>query len=286
MSVDHPASRPRPQSARRWSGDALRDGAQRRTPGQIRNGSGGRPYIEHPLAVAELLAEHGFGDEVLAAALLHDVVEESEIGGRARCASASATQVAGSGRGADRRRNDRALRGAQGASTAAGSRPPARDAMAIYAADKLTNIGDAARGLRRAGRGGRRRAQGRRSTSRSRSGRPDLEMLRDEAPRAPASSTSSKSSSALWGGSTSGQPARASTEPAPQRQHVPEDDEHRAAPAAPVIAVVAAVPKRTSVISTIAPVIASARKARPAIAKRLARKTSRRFCWKWKVSRW
>ena len=48
--------------------------------GQIRNGSGGMPYIEHPVAVADLLAEHGFGDEVLAAALLHDVVEESDAG--------------------------------------------------------------------------------------------------------------------------------------------------------------------------------------------------------------
>ena len=59
--------------------------------GQIRNGSGGRPYIEHPLAVAELLAAHGFDDAVLAAALLHDVVEDSatEVGS---CASASATR--------------------------------------------------------------------------------------------------------------------------------------------------------------------------------------------------
>ncbi len=46
--------------------------------GQIRNGSGGMPYIEHPVAVAALLAEHGFDDDVLAAALLHDVVEDSE----------------------------------------------------------------------------------------------------------------------------------------------------------------------------------------------------------------
>jgi (p)ppGpp synthase/HD superfamily hydrolase len=46
--------------------------------GQIRNGSGGMPYIEHPMRVAALLDEHGFGDEVLAAALLHDVVEDSE----------------------------------------------------------------------------------------------------------------------------------------------------------------------------------------------------------------
>ena len=46
--------------------------------GQIRNGAGGMPYIEHPVAVAELLAEHGWTDEVLAAALLHDVIEDSE----------------------------------------------------------------------------------------------------------------------------------------------------------------------------------------------------------------
>jgi (p)ppGpp synthase/HD superfamily hydrolase len=47
--------------------------------GQVRNGSGGMAYVEHPRGVAELLAEQGFGDEVLAAALLHDVVEDSEL---------------------------------------------------------------------------------------------------------------------------------------------------------------------------------------------------------------
>jgi (p)ppGpp synthase/HD superfamily hydrolase len=45
--------------------------------GQVRNGSGGMPYAEHPVAVASLLDEHGYGEEVLAAALLHDVVEDS-----------------------------------------------------------------------------------------------------------------------------------------------------------------------------------------------------------------
>lgn len=59
--------------------DAL-EAAREAHAGQIRNGSGGVPYIEHPLAVADLLAEHGFADEVLAAALLHDVVEESDTG--------------------------------------------------------------------------------------------------------------------------------------------------------------------------------------------------------------
>lgn len=53
--------------------------ARRAHAGQLRRGSDGRPYIDHPLAVAELLLEHGYGDEALAAALLHDVVEKSEI---------------------------------------------------------------------------------------------------------------------------------------------------------------------------------------------------------------
>lgn len=46
---------------------------------QTRNASGGRPYIDHPVAVAERLAERELPDEVLAAALLHDVVEDSEL---------------------------------------------------------------------------------------------------------------------------------------------------------------------------------------------------------------
>lgn len=46
--------------------------------GQVRNGSGGLPYIEHPTAVAARLERHGYDDEVVAAALLHDVVEDSE----------------------------------------------------------------------------------------------------------------------------------------------------------------------------------------------------------------
>jgi (p)ppGpp synthase/HD superfamily hydrolase len=46
--------------------------------GQVRNGSGGMPYVEHPVQVAALLEEHGYGEEVLAAALLHDVGEDSE----------------------------------------------------------------------------------------------------------------------------------------------------------------------------------------------------------------
>jgi (p)ppGpp synthase/HD superfamily hydrolase len=46
--------------------------------GQIRNGSSGLPYIEHPRMVAATLAARGYSEETLAAALLHDVVEDSD----------------------------------------------------------------------------------------------------------------------------------------------------------------------------------------------------------------
>ncbi len=63
--------------------DLVRDAlglAREAHAGQLRRGSDGRPFIEHPAAVAELLLERRYGDEVVAAALLHDVVEKSETG--------------------------------------------------------------------------------------------------------------------------------------------------------------------------------------------------------------
>lgn len=38
------------------------------------------PFIEHPLAVAGLLAEYDLGDELVAAGLLHDVLEYTDLG--------------------------------------------------------------------------------------------------------------------------------------------------------------------------------------------------------------
>jgi (p)ppGpp synthase/HD superfamily hydrolase len=38
----------------------------------------GRPYIEHPIAVASDVSQAGFGPELVAAALLHDIVEDSD----------------------------------------------------------------------------------------------------------------------------------------------------------------------------------------------------------------
>lgn len=37
----------------------------------------GKPYIEHPRAVAEILADQGCDDSVIIAGLLHDVVEDT-----------------------------------------------------------------------------------------------------------------------------------------------------------------------------------------------------------------
>lgn len=54
--------------------------ARRAHGGQFRQtGSEEVPFVEHPLAVAERLAEHGYPDEVLAAGLLHDVTEHAGV---------------------------------------------------------------------------------------------------------------------------------------------------------------------------------------------------------------
>jgi (p)ppGpp synthase/HD superfamily hydrolase len=106
--------------------------------GQTRNGSGGMAYIHHPVAVAELLAAEGFGEEAVAAALLHDVVEDSEASVddvRERFGAAVADLVAALTEDDSiepyRRRKDEHRRRVE----AAGG-----DALAIYAADKLSNI--------------------------------------------------------------------------------------------------------------------------------------------------
>lgn len=118
--------------------------AERAHSGQTRNGSGGMAYIHHPVAVAELLAQHGYGEQTVAAALLHDVVEDSEASVE-DVAAAFGQPVARlvatltedeSVEPFERRKGEhrRQVEGAGG------------DALAIYAADKLSNV----RVLRRA----------------------------------------------------------------------------------------------------------------------------------------
>jgi (p)ppGpp synthase/HD superfamily hydrolase len=112
--------------------------ARRAHAGQLRRGSDGRPYIEHPLAVAELLIGHRYGDEVLAASLLHDVVEKSDMEAgkvRERFGDRVADLVEALTEDEtiedyEERKNEHRWRVAR-----AGS-----DAMAIFAADKLINV--------------------------------------------------------------------------------------------------------------------------------------------------
>ncbi len=112
--------------------------------GQTRNGSGGMAYIHHPVAVAELLAANGFGEETVAAALLHDVVEDSEasVGDVTDAFGPQVAELVGALTEDDsiepfERRKDEHRRHVEVAG---------REALAIYAADKLSNI----RVLRRA----------------------------------------------------------------------------------------------------------------------------------------
>jgi GTP diphosphokinase / guanosine-3',5'-bis(diphosphate) 3'-diphosphatase len=106
--------------------------------GQIRNGSGGLPYIEHPRMVAATLATLGYSETTLAAALLHDVVEDSDTTVedlRGEFGDAVADLVAALSDdetiASYRERKDE-HRGRVAAVDG--------DALAIYAADKMTNM--------------------------------------------------------------------------------------------------------------------------------------------------
>ncbi|MGO1774610.1 MAG: HD domain-containing protein, partial [Agrococcus casei] len=50
--------------------------AERAHEGQFRKS--GEPYISHPVAVAQILADLGIGAVTIAAALLHDTVEDTD----------------------------------------------------------------------------------------------------------------------------------------------------------------------------------------------------------------
>jgi ketosteroid isomerase-like protein len=112
--------------------------------GQVQD-SDCRPYIEHTLTVARLVYEAGYDDEVVAAALLHDVVEHSGAdvdGVRGRFGDGVAdlvvalTEPAGIEPFEARKAAHRAQVAAAG-----------RRAEAIFAADKVANASSLRRGI-------------------------------------------------------------------------------------------------------------------------------------------
>jgi (p)ppGpp synthase/HD superfamily hydrolase len=113
--------------------------ARRAHAGQFRQtGCDEIPFIDHSLAVGDLLAEHSYPDEVVAAGLLHDVVEHAEVepaslrerfGGEVTALVEALTEDPSIPDYEERKEEHRARVAAAG---------PA--AMAIFAADKAANV--------------------------------------------------------------------------------------------------------------------------------------------------
>jgi (p)ppGpp synthase/HD superfamily hydrolase len=150
--------------------------------GQTRNGSGGMAYIHHPVAVAELLAAHGFDEPAVAAALLHDVVEDSdtgiddiEAGFGEPVARLVGALTEDESIGPFERRKDAHRSHVE---------EVGGDAPAIYAADKLSNIRVLRRALTQEGEAAGEEFEAPLDVK-ERVWTADLEMLRREAPDLP-----------------------------------------------------------------------------------------------------
>lgn len=63
--------------------------------GQNRKGDGASPYVTHPMHVALMLARFGLDDDVIAAGLLHDVVEDCPAWATERVQAEFGAHVAG-----------------------------------------------------------------------------------------------------------------------------------------------------------------------------------------------
>jgi (p)ppGpp synthase/HD superfamily hydrolase len=107
--------------------------------GQTRKNDGA-PYVTHPLRVAKLIAGAGLGEEAEAAALLHDVVEDSDVGLAeiGRRFGPRVAEIVSALTEDDRiddyeERKDEHRRRVEAAGPAA---------VAVYVADKLANLGD------------------------------------------------------------------------------------------------------------------------------------------------
>jgi (p)ppGpp synthase/HD superfamily hydrolase len=125
--------------------------------GQVRKGDG-QPFITHPIAVALLCARAGLDAETIAAALLHDVVEdtahtaedvESRTSPRVRAAVEAVTKHEG---GNVPRRDGESLWRAKGRLYTDRLRTADRPGLAVAAADKIHNLDSLVRAYRENGR--------------------------------------------------------------------------------------------------------------------------------------
>jgi guanosine-3',5'-bis(diphosphate) 3'-pyrophosphohydrolase len=100
----------------------------------------GSPYISHPVAVAQVLHDAGFRDQVIAAALLHDVVEDTELS-TAEVAERFCDEVAEL---VDALSEDDGIEGFEERKHEHREQveESGPDAVAIYIADKLSNLND------------------------------------------------------------------------------------------------------------------------------------------------
>jgi (p)ppGpp synthase/HD superfamily hydrolase len=168
--------------------------AAARHAGQVKD-TDGSPYLEHAVAVARIVDDAGYDDQVVAAALLHDVIEHAgadideirdEFGDGVADLVAAMTEPEGIEPWERRKRAHREQ------IAAAGSR-----AGALFAADKAANVAALRRAVKRGGRPDRmdRKVRHYRATLDMLSGDPIAARLREEldrlaAERAPCANSS------------------------------------------------------------------------------------------------
>jgi (p)ppGpp synthase/HD superfamily hydrolase len=100
----------------------------------------GNPFIEHPVAVADLLAADGQPDDIVAAGYLHDTVEKCDVGIadiRRRFGEEVASIVAALSEDKSVEAYEERKRALRAAALAAGN-----GAAIVYAADRLANMRD------------------------------------------------------------------------------------------------------------------------------------------------
>jgi (p)ppGpp synthase/HD superfamily hydrolase len=124
--------------------------AANRHEGQSRKANR-RPYLDHVVDVAEILADAGFDDEVLAAALLHDAVEHTDVAIE-DIASRFGERIASLVSAMTDREEIEPWEARKGEHRER-IRDAGRDAAAIYGADKLAGIREARDGYAEAEEG-------------------------------------------------------------------------------------------------------------------------------------